>query len=198
MANDLYFIHDNNIKSFYGKGGAWLPYATAKTQQARLCVFGSVEDARECMSHNGLARKAGVSILNAKTTRSKLNVKKINPAVKPNWRVSEPPAPKKATVPAPKKSVPSVHPNPTYCSYLDSIQGDEKSGFVIHSDIAEKLMNTELIRDTLAFADMSQRIAESWSSRMDGIEEKIRNCDLRMVLVGNIGLEAMKRRRIDV
>ncbi len=180
MANDLYFIHDNNIKSFYGKGGAWLPYATAKTQQARLCVFGSVEDARECMSHNGLARKAGVSILNAKTTRSKLNVKKINPAVKPNWRVSEPPAPKKATVPAPKKPAPSVPPNPTYCSYLDSIQGDEKSGFVIHSDIAEKLMNTELIRDTLAFADMSQKIAESWSSRMDGIEEKIRNCDLRI------------------
>jgi len=182
VTGDLYFIHDNNIKSFYGKGGAWMPYATAKVQQRNLCVFASLEEARECLAHNKLAHKVGISILNAKSTRKKLKLKSLDSLIKPNWRRGElfqSDQMKMAVKTKPGQQVVPNRASPTYCSRLDNIDYQDDSTLTIHSDIARKLMDTELINKTLSFVDATKAMLHEWEMRLNSVDEEIRICDLR-------------------
>lgn len=186
MAGGMYFIHDNSIKSFYGKGGIWMPYATAKAQQAKLCVFANVEDARACMIHNKINNKVGIAVLNEKSARTKLKLKKMNPSIKPNWMTSESIA---SYADESVKSTPTKgsmanedkqqNHTPTYCAYLDMMPCNGDSELVIHSENSKALMNTELIQKTLYFAARAGAIMDEWNNRMKEVDEEIRYCDLR-------------------
>lgn len=186
MAGGMYFIHDNSIKSFYGKGGIWMPYATAKAQMTKLCIFACVEDARSCMIQNGLINKVGVAVFNEKSTRSKLKLKKISQSLKPNWMTSENITISNVNNSTSEQGKAQNHcekgnhgARPTYCAYLDTMPYNSESGMVIHSENAKALMTTELIQKTLSFVSEASAMMDEWNKRMEGVDEEIRYCDLR-------------------
>lgn len=79
----MYFLYNKSLDAFYGKGAVWIPKSVIKSDIKKLCVFGDMYEAKECIRQEHF--RPSVIILNEKSLKSRVGLKKITDTLLPNW-----------------------------------------------------------------------------------------------------------------
>lgn len=175
----MYFIFNKHLSAFYGMGNVWIPKSRAKVNQNALCVFADVYEAKECCISGGL-RGSGIMILDEKSAKTKLGVKKISSKVHPNWRMNMDFATDEEE---PESDVQQDTECNVCCAYEDCpdnvIHEKKPMPLYLRDELPEGTLNSALIQDTLKFIETAKDILDKWNDRMAHIEQEIRIYELR-------------------
>lgn len=175
----MYFIFNKHLSSFYGMGNVWIPKSRAKINQNALCVFADMYEAKECCLSGGL-RGSGIMILNEKSAKTKLGVKKISSKVHPNWRMNMELI-NDAEEPEPETAQDTENNDcSAYEDDSDNVIHEKKAmPLYLRDELPEGTLNSALIQDTLKFIEAAKDILDKWNDRMAHIEQEIRTYELR-------------------